>query len=49
MSKLKVAAWAKKQAKLDEWNDDVLDMSITIGLWGADVCKTDIEKLDRFL
>lgn len=49
MALLRAAARAKKPAKEDEWNDDVLDMSLMIGLKGADVCKTNIEKLDQLL
>lgn len=49
MAQLRAIARAKKAAKNGEWNDDVLDMSLTIGLRGADVCRSDIKKLDHLL
>lgn len=49
MGALKCVARAKKPAREVDLNDDVLDMSLTIGLKGVDVCKTNIEKLNRVL
>lgn len=43
---IKCVAQAKKAAKEVNLGDDVLDMSITIGLQGADIDKVDIAKLD---
>lgn len=49
MAKMRAVARAKKPTKVDKWNDDVLDMSITVGLRGVDVCRSDIHKLECLL
>lgn len=49
MVAIRRAACAKKPAKEVKLNDNVLDMSLRIGLKGADICKTNIEKLNCLL
>lgn len=49
MAPIKHVALAKKTPKEVTLDDNVLDMSITIGLKGVDVDKGDIVKLDRLL
>lgn len=49
MAQLKATTRAKKPTKEDIWYDLVLDMSLTVGMLGADVYPSDMEKLNRFL
>lgn len=46
MVALRAITRAKKAAKEGEWNDAILDMTLIVGLRGANMCRLDIEKLD---
>lgn len=49
MAKLKKATCEPKPAKIVELTNNVLDMSVTMGLLGADVVPSDIQKLEHLL